>query len=208
MDNIDENVAAFLKVLDPMDNATGGGTASAVAGAMAGALVAMVARLSIGKEGADSKHPMEPESFYNELGAEAQVLSGELFDGGREDSQAFEAVRSAFRLPKQADEQRTARRKVIQAAWVHATRVPLANAERCARVLELGAQLHGRSNPNAASDLRCAMYLARAGLLGCVRNVEINVPAIEDQETAAKLAERAHALRELYGGENEAHSFM
>lgn len=202
--NVDENVAAFLKVLDPTDNATGGGTASAVAGAMAGALVAMVARLSIGKEGTDGRYQMEPESFYSELGAAAEALSSDLFDGGREDSQAFEAVRSAFRLPKQTDEEKTTRREAIRAAWVHAARVPLVNAERCARVLELGAQLRGRSNPNAASDLKCAMYLARAGLLGCVENVEINVPAIKDQEMATELAKRARALRERYGGANEA----
>jgi formiminotetrahydrofolate cyclodeaminase len=188
---MDENIRAFLKVLDPKDNSTGGGTASAVAGAMAGALVAMVARLSVGKEG------MEKESFYNELATLAQTVSTELFDGGHQDSQAFEAVRNAFRLPKQSEGEKAVRRQAIQAAWVHAARVPLANAERCRQVLELGEQLRGRSNPNAASDLACAIYLARAGMLGCLENVEINLPAIKDQQVAAELAERVSALRDL-----------
>jgi len=187
----DENITAFLKVLDPADNSTGGGTASAVAGSMAGALVAMVARLSLGKEG------MEPDAFYTELGASAENLSADLFDGGRQDSGAFEAVRSAFRLPKGNNEEKSVRREAIQAAWVHAARVPLANAERCRQVLELGMQLRGRSNPNAASDLACALYLARAGLLGCLENVEINLPAIKDRQVAAELAERASVLRNL-----------
>ena len=52
------NVESFLRVLDPADNSTGGGTAAAVAGAMAAALVGMVARLSIGKKRADT------ESFF------------------------------------------------------------------------------------------------------------------------------------------------
>jgi formiminotetrahydrofolate cyclodeaminase len=188
---MDENTTAFLKVLDPADNSTGGGTASAVAGAMAGALVAMVARLSIGKEG------MESESFYKKLGASAETLSTELFNGGHEDSQAFESVRHAFRLPKDSDEEKSIRREAIQAAWIHAARVPLANAERCRQVLELGTQLRDRSNPNAASDLACAMYLARAGMLGCLENVEINLPAIKDQQVAAELAERVNVLRNL-----------
>jgi formiminotetrahydrofolate cyclodeaminase len=186
---MDENIEAFLRVLDPADNSTGGGTASAVAGAMAAALVAMVARLSVGKEG------LEAEAFYRELGAEAQVLSDELLNGGREDSRAFMAVRAAYRLPKQTDDQKIARRQAIQQAIVHAARVPLVNMERCWRVLELGLQLRGRSNPNAASDLECALHLARAGLLGCADNVEINLPGIKDQQVAAELAERARSLK-------------
>ena len=185
---MDENISAFLKVLDPADNSTGGGTASAVAGAMAGALVAMVARLSLGKEG------LEPEPFYEELSASAETLSTQLFNGGREDSQAFEAVRNAFRLPKGSDQEKSVRREATQAAWIHAARMPLANAERCRQVLELAMQLRGRSNPNAASDLACAIYLARAGMLGCLENVEINLPAIKDQQVAAELTERVSAL--------------
>ncbi len=194
--DMDAKVAAFLKVLDPTDNATGGGTASAVAGAMAGALVAMVARLSVGKA-------IAPDAFYRELDAESQALSSELFEGCHVDSLAFETVRNAFRLPKHTEEEKTARSRAIQAAWIHAARVPLANAERCARVLELGSRLQGRSNPSAASDLKCAMYLARAGLLGCLDNVEINVPAIKDQQIAAELAERARELRETFGSERQ-----
>jgi len=186
-----ENVEAFLRVLDPTDNSTGGGTASAVAGAMAAALVAMVARLSIGKDG------LETEAFYRGLSAEAEALSAELFDGGHDDSEAFMAVRAAYRLPKDTDEEVPARRVEIQRATLQATHVPLANMERCWRVLELAMQLRGHSNPNAASDLECAIHLGRAGLLGCADNVEINLPAIDDQELATGLAERARSLKAL-----------
>ena len=55
------NTKAFLRVLDSSENTTGGGTASAVAGAMAAALVAMVARLSLGKQ------DLEDEDFYREI---------------------------------------------------------------------------------------------------------------------------------------------
>ena len=188
---MDENVEAFLRLLDPADNSTGGGTASSVAGAMAAALVAMVARLSIGKEG------LEAKSFYRELSAEAEALSGELLDGGREDSDAFMAVLSAYKLAKDTDEEKSARREAIQRAVLQAAHVPLANMERCWRVLELAMQLRGRSNPNAASDLECALHLARAGLLGCADNVEINLPAIKDLQAAGELAERARSLKAL-----------
>ena len=101
---MDEILAAFLKVLDPSDNSTGGGTASAVAGAMAAALVGMVSRLSVGREG------MAEDAFYEKITAEAEGLSEELFRGGWEDSEAFKAVMLGFKMPKKTNEQRSRRR--------------------------------------------------------------------------------------------------
>ena len=188
---MDENLAAFLKVLDPSDNSTGGGTASAVAGAMAAALVGMVSRLSVGREG------MAEDAFYEKITAEAEGLSKELFRGGWEDSEAFKAVMVGFKMPKETNEQRARRRKVIDAAMLEAALVPLANAERCRRVLDLKKKLAGRFNPNAASDLTCAEHLAKAGLLGCLANVDINLGSIKDESRAAQIAERAKAAGRL-----------
>jgi len=188
---MDENLTAFLKVLDPQDNSTGGGTASAVAGAMAGGLIAMVARLSIGKP------DMASEEHYLDIASEAGVLSDALFDGGRIDSQAFESVGVAYRLPKNTDEEKRSRTAAIQEAWVQATRVPLANAEACGRLLELADRLQRKFNQNAASDLECAQYLARAGVLGCIANVHINLPSIKDPDVAKELDERARELKDL-----------
>lgn len=191
----DEDVAAFLKVIDPGDDQTGGGTASAVAGAMAAGLAGMVARLSVGRDG------MEPEPYYREIDAEARVLAGSLMRGGREDSEAFGAVMRSFTLPKGTEEEKAARSRAIQDAMVGAARVPLENAERCAQVLGLAARLEGRSNRNAASDLAVAGSLARTALEGCLANVAINVESIKDRDTAGALATRADELRTALGEE-------
>jgi formiminotetrahydrofolate cyclodeaminase len=197
-----ENIQAFLGVLDPADRTTGGGTAAAVAGAMAAALTAMVAELSKGRQG------MEPADFYKELSVLARKLSADLRQGGAQDRQAFSAVRDALRLPRQTEDERALRQQAVQAAWIQATCVPLANAERCAQILELITRLEGRSNPNAESDLKCAAYLAHAGLSGCLENVEINVPSIQDRITAGELSRRAQALRQLMVIEPMTHAKM
>jgi formiminotetrahydrofolate cyclodeaminase len=186
---LDEALAAFLKVLDPADNSTGGGTASAIAGAMAAALVSMVARLSIGKPG------MENESFYREISLQAEDLSRRLYQGGAADSQAFEAIRAAYKLPKATPEDKERRLAAIQEATLKATRIPLDNAEACQRVLSLHQKLQGRFNPNAASDLECAANLAQAGLSGCLANVEINLRSLKEESTVAEFSARVHALR-------------
>ena len=175
-----DNVDAFWKVIDPDDNATGGGTASATAGAMAAGLVAMVGRLSLGKD-------LKPDAYYAPIIAEAEALATELFNGGRIDSQAFEQVMAAFKLPKATDAEKVTRSAAIQAAWTHAANVPLANAALCNRVLQLAAQLDGCSNPDAGSDLFCAVQLASAGQAGGLANVRINLPSIKDAELRATL---------------------
>ena len=155
---------------------------------MAAALVAMVARLSLPPAGP------EPEATYLEIIDRCAELADALIAGGDEDTQAFAAVMAAYRMPKSTDVEKQARSPAIQAALAHATRVPLRNAELCAGVLAQVARLEGRSNRNAASDLQCAAYLARAGLQGCLANVEINLPGIKDPGVTAEIRARAQTL--------------
>ncbi len=187
---MDENLQAFLKVLDSTDTSTGGGTASAIAGAMAAALVAMAARLSIGKEG------MEDEVFYSRIVQEAESLAKALFAGGRQDSQAFGRIREAYRLPNGSESEKTARKEAIQQAWIQATRTPLTNAERCRQTYKLAHRLGGHCNPNLISDLECAQHLAHAGMLGCISNVKNNLPSIKDAQINAEITKRLNALLE------------
>lgn len=185
---MEENINAFLRVLDATDNSTGGGTASSVAGAMAAGLAAMVARLSMGKKG------LAPPEHYKRIAAEAKKLSAELFDGGHEDAAAFDRVSSAYKMPKDSVEAKASRSRKIQKAMVHAAEIPLSNAGRCRRVLELCRSLEDSFNTNAASDLECAMYLANAGLKGCTANVRINLPYIKDQDICQEIERMLKAL--------------
>jgi formiminotetrahydrofolate cyclodeaminase len=185
----DELTTAFLRVLDPTDNSTGGGSASAIAGGMAAALAAMVARLSVNGAGG------EPDDYYAAIAEQGAALSHALMAGADEDAQSFDAVMAGYRLPKTTDAEKAARTAAIRAAMAHATRVPLRNAELCTEVLALVARLTGRSKPRPLSDLQSAGYLARAGLLGCLANVDINLPGVKDEAAAAEIRTRAAALR-------------
>jgi len=187
----DRRSAAFLRVLDPADNSTGGGTAAAIAGGMAAALVALVGRLSRNGVGGES------DDYYQPIIAEGEALAQALSAGGEEDARAFEAVMAAYRLPKGDDAEKASRTAAIRAAMAHATAVPLRNAELCAAVLALVARLEGRANPRTLSDLQCAGYLARAGLQGCLANVEINLQGVKDEAAAAAMRSRVEGLRNV-----------
>jgi len=185
----DDQIAAFLRVLDPADTSTGGGTASAIAGAMAAALVAMVSHLSAGPDAA------EPVAYYEDIAQAGNALTAALLEGADEDTRAFASVRAAYRLPRESEVEVAARRAAIQSGLINAARVPLRNAQRCAQVAALVGRLEGRANPRVTSDLQCAAYLARAGLQGCLANVDINLPSIKEPVAAEEIRTQARDLR-------------
>lgn len=175
--------------MDAKDNATGGGTASSIAGAMAAGLVAMVARLSMGKK------DLAPPEHYQAIAKEAESLCNELFDGGHEDAAAFDSVTNAYQMPRETDEQKFLRSQTIQKAMLHAAEVPLLNASRCRQILTLCQTLEAGFNINAASDLECAKHLATAGLRGCSANVNINLPYIKDEKICKDLEKRLASIQ-------------
>ncbi len=186
-----KNIEAFLKVLDAADNTTGGGTASGIAGAMAAGLAAMVARLSIGKKN------MASAEFYEDIAEQGEKLAKELFAGGREDSEAFSLVSSAYRMSKESHQEKVKRSQAIQKAMKKATEIPLNNAKGCRDVLNLCYSLQDCFNKNAASDLECAKNLAHAGLLGCVANVRINLPSLKDNTIVQNFEKQLKEILEI-----------
>jgi formiminotetrahydrofolate cyclodeaminase len=184
----EDRCAGFLRVLDPTDTSTGGGTASAIAGSMAAAIAAKVARLSLNGAGT------EANAYYEPIAEEGAALAEALRAAGDEDASAFAAVMAAYRLPKVTDGEKAARTEAIRAGMAHATRVPLRNAELCSDVQDLLVRLEGRSNPRALSDLQSAVQLAQAGLRGCLANVEINLPNVRNESAAAEIGSRVEAL--------------
>ncbi|TFG65151.1 MAG: hypothetical protein E4H28_04495 [Gemmatimonadales bacterium] len=187
----DGEIEAFLKVIDPDDNATGGGTASAAAGAMAAGLAGMVARVSKGKPG------LEPDPFYDEIDRAARRLAQLLLEGGRRDSEAFGQVMSAYRLPKSTEVEKEVRSAAIQQGLEGATAVPLENGEHCAEVLVLVSRLTPRHNSNATSDLDVSRRLAIAALEGCIDNVEINLGSLKNEVLRKSFAARRNALQSV-----------
>jgi glutamate formiminotransferase/formiminotetrahydrofolate cyclodeaminase len=190
----DEEAAAktpdpFLEAVASGSAAPGGGSVSALAGALAVALAAMVARLTIGKK---RFAPVEAE--MRELVRRADALRAELAGLIEDDEAAFAQVMAAYGLPKVTDAEVTARREAIQAALHHASQVPLQVADRVLAVLELVQVVAERGNPNAASDAGVAAHMARAAVHGAALNVRTNLNYLEDRELADRLRKEIDAL--------------
>jgi glutamate formiminotransferase/formiminotetrahydrofolate cyclodeaminase len=183
----------FLEALAAQSAAPGGGSASAYAGAMAAALVAMVARLTIGR-----KKYAEVETQMNRVLAQAEELRAALTQAVAQDSAAYSAVMAAYQLPKDSPEEQRARTAAVQSALLEAARVPLLVVGRCVQVLDLVNQVVSVGNANAISDAGSAAALAQAALSGAALNVRINAASLEDRQAAGQL------LAELHFEENSA----
>ena len=163
----------------------GGGSAAALSGALAAALVAMVARLTVGRKAYTSV-----EARARDILVQADQLRGELRRLADEDAAAYARVSAAYKIPKE-DPERT---RAVDAALLAAARTPFEVARRAARVITLARDLAEAGNKNARSDAVVAGLLARAALSGALENVRVNIAALSDAELGKELLAEADQL--------------
>ena len=166
--------------------APGGGTVSAVAGAMAAGLAAMVGRLTVGR-----KKYAEVDAEFRAVVERTEALRVRLMRLGDEDAAAFKAVSAAYALPKEPAEPRKA---AIQQALMGAAKVPLETLRAARDVAALAARAAEAGNKNAVSDAGVGALLAGAAARGAAYNVRINVAGMPNPAEGAPLAEEARKL--------------
>lgn len=189
MSLIDRTVTSLLDAFSSADPTPGGGSASALSGALAASLLSMVASMPKSKTNAVAER-----EALDEANTEIVKLRTTLIELIDRDADAYDLVVSAFRKPKATDEDKAARKAAIQDATVVATEVPLETMTACAGLLKLAKTIGEHGNSNAASDVAVAVELARAGLRGARHNVEINLGGISDAQLAADLRAKAESL--------------
>jgi len=170
----------LVERLASRDPVPGGGSAAAVAGAIGAALVGMVVELTVGRPDA-----ADHEALLDDVRAAAQRLRAELLDLAETDSEAYDAVVRARRLPRETEPEVEARTNAMTEATREATRIPLATAEAAAAVLELADQIAPIGNRNAISDVGVGAMLAAAAVRGAALNVRINVPYLAEGDPLA-----------------------
>ena len=89
----------------------GGGSISALNGAIAAALTEMVAHLTVGK-----KKYAEVEGQMKTIATEAALIRERLTEDIDKDSEAYDRVFSAFKLPKETPDEQVIRTNAIQSA--------------------------------------------------------------------------------------------
>ena len=183
-------VDQFSEVLASDSPTPGGGSVAALSGALGAALVAMVGRLTSGKKGYE-EHTMTADSAIQA----GDRLRQSLLRRVDLDTEAFNSVMTAFKMPKDTEEAKAARAAAIQQGYKEALESPLGIARECIEVLQAAKALVGRSNTNALSDLGVAGEQAHAGLLGALMNVRINLLSLKDTAFADRIRSEVTRLQ-------------
>jgi len=175
------SVAEYLADAASNKPAPGGGSASALAGALAAAMGEMASNFTVGKRKFRHVEAEVSDCLRRLQSDRADLLA--LVDA---DVQAYGAVSRAYGLPRDNEQQRAARTEAIRRALREAMDVPLRVMRCCARVAQVAERLASVANPNLLTDVGVSAILAEAACAAAALNVEVNLKFLGD----AALAER------------------
>lgn len=186
---VDMTVTRFAQETASESPAPGGGSVSALCGAMGAALGTMVANLSSHKAGWDARW-----EEFSKHAAEGQALIKEMLYLVDEDTNAFNAIMAAFGLPKSSEDEKAARKAAIQAATIYAIQIPFRTMEVALQAMDLAIQMAAKGNPNSVSDAGVGALCARTAVKGCYLNVRINAQDLKEHPEVKPLLARAEEI--------------
>jgi formiminotetrahydrofolate cyclodeaminase len=182
-------VKEFLLVTAGDDPVPGGGSVSALCGALSAALGQMVTNLTIGR-----KKYADQEESMKEMAVVFNSYLDEFALDIDKDSDAYDAVFSAYKLPKETEEEKALRSQKIQEATKIAAEVPLLVAQKAYKLMDFISMVAKTGNQNAVTDACVAMMCARTAVLGALLNVRINLSSLKDPEYVGHLKKESDFL--------------
>lgn len=190
----DMTVKEFLEKTASGAPVPGGGSVAALSAGLAAALTEMVANLTVGKKGYETVEAEMKEVL--KAGSECR----EKFIGDMDrDAESFNGVMEAFKMPKDTEEEKEARKAAIQKGSKEATLVPLQVAKDAFRMMEIIEKVVDNGNQNAVTDGAVAAMMARTAVLSALYNVKINLGSIKDEVFVADVAKQMEELESKVG---------
>lgn len=183
------SVKDFLAKTAGNDPVPGGGSIAALNAAIASALTEMVANLTIGKKKYEDK-----EGLMKKIVAITENYRASFMKDIDADSEAYNNVFAAFKLPKETDEEKTERNNQIQEATKIAAEIPMEVARKAVDIMDVIVQVADQGNQNAITDACVAIMTARTAAISAILNVKINLSSIKDIEYVALMTQEANYL--------------
>jgi len=177
-------IKEFLEKIASEFPTPGGGSVAALSAALAASLTEMVANLTINKKGFE-----DVEDEMKTVAQEALQLKSKFVQAIDNDSDAYNDVVTAIKLPGETEAEKRHRGKMIQSGLKQATLVPMAVAEDAIRVMELAGKTIAMGNKNAITDGAVGVMMAKTAVLSALYNAKINLISIKDKAFKDKILE-------------------
>ena len=181
-DLVNLSIQGFVNELSSDSPAPGGGSVSALSGALSAGLASMVANVTFGK-----KKYEKYDKIMEEVSLKAKDLKDLYIDLIEKDTEAFNTYMKAVKMPKRSDEEKKERSQAIEKAAKFATEIPFNTLNLALSLLELAENAVKMGNANALSDAAVCAIQAGAAAEGAWMNVMINLPVISDEEFVEKI---------------------
>ena len=195
-------VQGFMEETASESPAPGGGSVSACMGALGTALATMVANLSSHKRGWDERW-----KEFSDWADQGKSIQEELLLLVDEDTRAFNAIITAFRMPKGTPGEQQERDRAIREATVEAIRVPFRVMNTAFRGYEVAEAMVKQGNPGSVTDAGVGAIALHAAIQGSWLNVQINaadvkqLPEVREMLTSgARLVDRSLETKERIMG--------
>lgn len=183
----------FVEVLASKAPVPGGGGASALVGAVGVALGNMVGSLTVGK-----KKYADVETEMQELKAKCDQLQKDLLRLIERDAEVFEPLSKAYGMPRETEEEKAEKARVMAIVLKDACSVPMEIMEKCCEAIDLIAEFAAKGSALAISDAGVGAAFCKAALKGASLNVYINTKSMADRELAESLNAKCDKMLEDY----------
>ena len=191
----DKSCSEFVEVLATKAPVPGGGGASAMVGALATALGNMVGSLTVGKK----KYAAVEEEMWA-LKDRCDRLQKDFLHLVERDAEVFEPLARAYSMPKNTEEEKAEKARVMEIVLRDACSVPMEIMEKCCEAIDIIAVFAEKGSVIAISDAGVGAAFAKAALKGASLNVYINTKSMADRALAEELNAKCDRMLEEYTG--------
>lgn len=183
----------FVEVLASKAPVPGGGGASALVAAVGTALGNMVGSLTVGK-----KKYADVEAEMYELKAKCDQLQKDFLRLIERDAEVFEPLSKAYGMPRETEEEKAEKARVMAIVLKDACSVPMEIMEKCCEAIDLIKEFAAKGSALAISDAGVGAAFCKAALKGASLNVYINTKSMADRELAESLNKKCDQMLEEY----------
>jgi glutamate formiminotransferase/formiminotetrahydrofolate cyclodeaminase len=186
---VSSTLKEFLTELASNSPAPGGGSVAALTGALGSALSSMVCNLTIGKE--KYNEVQDEIKFVLEKSEKLRKKLTKLID---KDTEAFNDVIAAFKMPKETEKEIKKRNLAIQRGFKTAAMVPLETAKIGIKILDISMIIAKKGNINSITDAAISAITGKACVQSAILNVKINLSSIKDEIFMDKISSEINNL--------------